>query len=193
MYSKKEWVTSDLWNLSHITDVTSNCLERFHKFKHDMQTIADKNNVTCNLDEDEYISAINQMRVDNFHELQEINIMANINLHFTTLIPLEYSAMQKLVGDNINLFNLEKTTSGQCPMLHYISIRIDGSVMPCCRAPLSKQEYEATAIGKISLDTPLPMVLQSPKYRTMLKAFRENKVIAPGCKDCMGKYVKKIQ
>lgn len=188
MFSKKEWITSRIWDLNALVHDTDQALDLMVPFFLSMQKIASENHIECYLNIDNFKEVLYNMKVDNMHDIQEINIMGNVNLKFDTLIPLSYNEMKLIKGDHLKGFRLRKNTTGFCSIIQTLYILSDGLVIPCCRSSQLKEDCDTLSIGKITEDQSLGSILKSEKYQKMLQGFRQQKIVLPVCQKCMGEY-----
>lgn len=67
---------------------------------------------------------------------------------------------------------------GTCRATDQIAILSDGTVVPCCLDCKG-----IIALGNV-FTTPLSTILSSSRYQTMVKGFRENRIVEPLCQKC---------
>ncbi|MDD4897806.1 MAG: radical SAM protein [Methanocellales archaeon] len=183
MFSKPQWISSELWDLPAIKESTKYVTVLSQMFVDEMNKIAYKNNVKCYLNKRSFGFSL---RALNVFKSRDIKIMDNVFLHMTPLNPELFNTRKKLDGVLGNKIKLVKRTKGSCPSLAEPMILSNGSFIPCCIDCLGE-----SAMGKVTTENSLISIINSEKYQNLIKGFKNHNVINPVCQECKGKLVYK--
>lgn len=179
LFSKDEWISSELWDLEAIKENTRNVTALLRPFIGEMNRIAGKNNIKCHLNQ----RAVNRaIRALNIYRNRLLKVMDNVYLSVIALNPQLYNTRKKLSGPLGNRIKLvKKKRSASCSNLGVPIIQSNGNFIPCCADVL-----EELVMGRVDSKTPLLSIIKGEKYQDLINGFKDNNIIHPICQECKG-------
>ncbi len=181
IFSKKEWIASDLMPVSSMKKETADAVRLFEPFRKEMQRLARAHGVECKLNREKFKRNLSQLKENGSQRI--LNIMQNVHLALGPLTTDAHLASKlRMRGTYEGIFEFQEASSGLCTAISQPMILADGSFTPCCAG--------AIPMGKIGEKKSLVSILASEEYRSLMDGFSKNKVVHKTCQECMGKYIK---
>ena len=181
LISKKNWISTELWDFPGIRKDTERIGGFIGRFTDEIHGIARKYNAQCYLNKKEFLS---RLRAVNIFKPSSIRMFKDVFLTIVPLNPQLYNTRKVLQGPLGKKIALLKTTKGHCPFLNAPMVLCDGSFIPCCRDGL-----EEVVLGRIDAEHTLLSVLQSNAYQHFIQEFEKCNIIHPVCQECRGRLV----
>jgi len=178
MFCKKDWISSELWDLPAIKEDTKNAVTLLKPFIEAMGKIAKKNNIKCYLSSKQ---AGRSIRALSTLKYRLFRIMDNVYLNITSLNPQIFNTRDKLKGPLGNKIKLIRKTRGVCQFLNAPMVLSNGSFIPCCIDGL-----EELVMGRVEHEKSLLSIIEGEKYQNLIQGFKNRNIINPLCQECLG-------
>ena len=170
----ENFTASKLWDMPAMKGNTENALSLFNIFLDPVLEISKRNNLLCHLNKDVFKIAFDKMKKT--QSGQFLQIMKNIKLNLAFLIPPP-------IKDDDKHFKVIPKTEGTCHAFNTPSISSDGKFkVACCgKYPLS--------IGRVTKNNSIMSIVNSNKYKSIIRGFKDNRLIRKECQLCHGETI----
>lgn len=178
LFSKKNWISTELWDLDGIREDTDNWEQLLQGFVRDMHEIACRRKVMLNLTLKNISKLLKKMDV---FRSQNIMIMKNVSISLVPLNPQLFNTREKLCGEHGEKIKLVNRSRGSCSYLGRPMILSNGAFVPCAIEGLNE-----LIVGRVDEVTSICDIVKGEKYQALIRGFNNRSIIHPVCKECRG-------